>query len=1469
MQRKFQHTFTKSKMNKDLDARLLGPTEYRDGQNIAVSRSEADDVGALENILGNALFNQLTSDTSGNTTTVYLLQFIGWFINENTNKVYIFATDFQDSSSDQISLFASPNSSHKIIVADLTSNTISTIVSGRFLNFSYNSPILDTTMIESQLFWTDNRNQPRVINVETAESDPNYYFHEDHISLAKYYPHKPMQLFEEYSQSAMFTTISAQRTEGYVDFDALYPYFLFVKDSMSASMLAALENNIGLQGYVKGNDNNTWEFKVAYVQTFTSYPDPFTNGNALAVFIDRDLSAQITTQTDPDGAALNYLVYFVDQTSKDVASPWLREDQVKLKLDTITASASGYFYTNGATGNNDYAQALYKFGTRSPYNYLEDIVGGGNWSSFQIPNHFPKNTGTAAIGFPRITHPSLDPNKYYVITDVGDPSAANKSFTVQLLSGFVGGTLTNVNANTIFSAGDIATIHWPNKYYDYNFPGDQKFLEDKFVRFSYRFRYDDGQYSVIAPFTQEVFIPKQKGYFLKEVNKQKSTGTDDNNYVPQEYTGGLNTIVDFMENEVTEVKLKIPCEYAVNTLSTNLKVKEVDILYKESMGQSIKVAETINIDDTSITSNTTNFLDYVYQSKQPIKTLRTSETTRVYDNVPVRAKTLSSSGNRILLGNFFDRHTSPESLAYYVSAGRKLTPGSTSQTPNLLTPPGFTNSISPNLPGKFSNVSYPNHTLKQNRTYQVGLILQDRYGRSSDVILSKFTDTNFTLQTGTFADNPQTFFGSTLYHGYLDSVMEPLTASPASKNVVNSGIVNWPGDSLKVLFTEQIPQTINYASGYPGLYEDPLTSTILSTIATDYTYIEIPAGGANDSIAPGDTVTYTVGGVKKQAVIQWAIVPYPFSPRNRYGIVDSNGNTLAGSDAPGPPGLPLDFVRAGNATGWYSYKVVVKQLEQDYYNVYLPSLLNGTPVIKPFDLTCTFTNGSNIASVDAVTGIEYLTFPLLEGMKVVTPGGKTYYINNVLNYVQFELSSNATATETSVDATFSTESSTGVLNTTTLLTDNANKVPPALNETTPVQQQYSTSDVELIPRVAELSSSFVIDRPYYATAATASGPVFPGLETMKVQSIGNFENIFKRGSYNGLYNADTDPPTAIIQNKFNLGADPQIAKPSSEAETLPAIYETNPTISNIEIYYETSTSGTVKELNSLIRDNLTVPTQFVTAAVGGTGTSPLGTVSFNESLKYSAAATIVEFQLVDQNGVLITYANAIDFNVSTAVYQNGTTITDAPFTVTQKGSDNIYLLKPTATNPMFSSGDAGLDNVNFNITFNFLQFGILPVPYTINVQTFVLNTAPEFKTSRVNAAGTVYYVNNGSGTGAPVAPGPTSWGNADGSNSTKSKATNGSDTVTPGSNVNSDKLITWQLFVKSEEMFGTTEFVLASSVEGLSLSLIVEGDECTLNVGKYSQEYTIGNMNVEIRATDQNGNGLTTVISQFDLRLLE
>ena len=48
-----QHTFTAGKMNKDLDERLVPNGQYRDAMNIQVASSDGDDVGAVQNILGN------------------------------------------------------------------------------------------------------------------------------------------------------------------------------------------------------------------------------------------------------------------------------------------------------------------------------------------------------------------------------------------------------------------------------------------------------------------------------------------------------------------------------------------------------------------------------------------------------------------------------------------------------------------------------------------------------------------------------------------------------------------------------------------------------------------------------------------------------------------------------------------------------------------------------------------------------------------------------------------------------------------------------------------------------------------------------------------------------------------------------------------------------------------------------------------------------------------------------------------------------------------------------------------------------------------------------------------------------------------------------------------------------------------------------------------------------------------------
>ena len=50
-----KNSFLKSKMNKDLDSRLVPSGEYRDAVNVQVIKSESEDVGALENVQGNVL----------------------------------------------------------------------------------------------------------------------------------------------------------------------------------------------------------------------------------------------------------------------------------------------------------------------------------------------------------------------------------------------------------------------------------------------------------------------------------------------------------------------------------------------------------------------------------------------------------------------------------------------------------------------------------------------------------------------------------------------------------------------------------------------------------------------------------------------------------------------------------------------------------------------------------------------------------------------------------------------------------------------------------------------------------------------------------------------------------------------------------------------------------------------------------------------------------------------------------------------------------------------------------------------------------------------------------------------------------------------------------------------------------------------------------------------------------------------
>ena len=208
-----KNAFIKSKMNKDLDARLIPQGEYRDAVNIQVSKSEGDDVGALENVLGNKSVADFNIANGGTNVG----KCIGTFVDEFNSIVYLFFTDYTDPYKDNISTY-STTAKNFIFSFNTINNIIVKLVEGSFLNFSTNRPIIGVNLLENLLFFTDNRNQPRKINIQLAiDEGITYYNTEDKISVAKYNPYQAIEVIKETSPgSGIYETTMKDRFSEYI-----------------------------------------------------------------------------------------------------------------------------------------------------------------------------------------------------------------------------------------------------------------------------------------------------------------------------------------------------------------------------------------------------------------------------------------------------------------------------------------------------------------------------------------------------------------------------------------------------------------------------------------------------------------------------------------------------------------------------------------------------------------------------------------------------------------------------------------------------------------------------------------------------------------------------------------------------------------------------------------------------------------------------------------------------------------------------------------------------------------------------------------------------------------------------------------------------------------------------------------------------------------------------------------------------
>ena len=166
------HTFTVGRMNKDLDERLVPNGEYRDALNLDLANSDASDVGALQNVVGNIQLRG-NSTTGGSWTQSYIDALtnpvcIGTYRDDINERIYWFiASDPDPISGVSISAIAE---------YDQTKNAVKPILvdNANILNFSSEYLITGINIIDKFLFWTDDQTEPKKINIEkfrTGSSD--------------------------------------------------------------------------------------------------------------------------------------------------------------------------------------------------------------------------------------------------------------------------------------------------------------------------------------------------------------------------------------------------------------------------------------------------------------------------------------------------------------------------------------------------------------------------------------------------------------------------------------------------------------------------------------------------------------------------------------------------------------------------------------------------------------------------------------------------------------------------------------------------------------------------------------------------------------------------------------------------------------------------------------------------------------------------------------------------------------------------------------------------------------------------------------------------------------------------------------------------------------------------------------------------------------------------------------------------
>jgi len=688
-----RRVFSGAKMNKDLDERLVPTGQYRDALNIEISTSEGSEVGTVQNLLGNTKHNTMVASTG-----FYDVQLkstcVGSIAAQDKDKVYYLVSggDQYDSDSyvdvrkDYIMEYDTVLEKHKYVFVDIYS--VKTTVDGAItaassvaVDLGYDNSTnvtgIRTGMLVTGTFTNSSGASITSPAGQTVANNTTYQVQEtDNVMVtAQSFPgnkrtyalSKPLTIKDgdviyfkaprvlNFSKNTIITGIN------------ILDDFLFWTDNVyepkKINILRSIVGTGGLVDLVTGDESSTFEGDTPYFHT--------------RLVKDKDA---YTSQSQRYETVYN--------SGGTLAPVYVNEGHITVIKKAPTQPLELEMFRSSISRVNPLTDVENPtFGTQANQSYVTDdgtLIESGESISISFDgNPVDFREGDILLFSPQGANPNPeDFDDYYIRAEVTSSNVTNASNL--FLEGFVVRIISiNLDAQAITS--------WFVKR-----EGIDPLFMFKFPRFSYRYKYQDGEYSTFAPWSEVAFLPDAYEYKPK---KGHNLG---------------------MVNQLRGLKLKYYHHrgHQYNSYEASVipqDVVEIDLLYKETTSPTVYTVKTINKENADpiwpdYNSPGDNRGEFEITTDMIHAVVASNQLIRPWDNVPRKALAQEISANRLIYGNYLQNYT-------------------------VLKDPII--SVSVSTDPLYGANGYAMPSVKSMRTYQVGVVFSDEHGRETPVLTSK------------------------------------------------------------------------------------------------------------------------------------------------------------------------------------------------------------------------------------------------------------------------------------------------------------------------------------------------------------------------------------------------------------------------------------------------------------------------------------------------------------------------------------------------------------------------------------------------------------------------------------------------------------------------------------------------------------------------------------------------------------